>query len=160
MRWRLIPGGKDMTVTVVKSTVIENIFKNFYDLLAAVSGFSTLIYPESPNVNFTQEESYPVIILNSPNINSDSFTLGKGVIEGTIEVNIYTANDPALCDQFASDVIDKIETSKFTLAGVGLKMVQLQSTAKDVILQDQKLKVHMKSVIFEYMFYYDKTGAF
>lgn len=148
-----------MTVTITKSTVIENIFKNFYDLTSAINGFSTLIYPEFPNKSMDEKSDYPIVILNSPEIGSDSFTFGKGVIEGTISIDLYTANNPKLCDQYASDVIDKIETSKFTLAGVGLKQVQLASTNKDVVMHG-KIKIHTKTLIFEYKFYYPKTGAF
>ena len=53
MRPKWIPGGKIMTVTIAKSTVIENIYKNFYDLIVAITGFTTIVYPEFPDISLT-----------------------------------------------------------------------------------------------------------
>ena len=38
-----------MTVTVNKETILKNIFKNFYDLIVAISGFSTIVWPTYPD---------------------------------------------------------------------------------------------------------------
>jgi len=148
-----------MTVQVEKSTIIENIYKNFYDIIKTVTGFTTLIYPAFPEVSLESKSSYPIAILNSPEISSSQLSIGKGMIEGTISMDIFTADDPKTCDSYSSDVIDKVETSKYTLATVGIRQVQLASTNKEVVLQG-KIKVHTKTLIFEYKFYYDKTRSF
>lgn len=148
-----------MTTTVAKSTVIENIYKNFYDIIKTVTGFSTIIYPEFPEVSLDSKSSYPIAILYSPEINSSPLTFGQGKIEGTISFDIFTANTPKTCDAYASDVIEKIETSKGTLSSVGLRQVELASTNKEVIMHG-KIKVHTKTLIFEYKFYYPKTKAY
>lgn len=157
MRPKRIPGGKIM-VTVAKSTVIENIYKNFYDLVVAITGFTTIVYPEFPDVSLTAESSYPIVILDSPEISWDSFTFGKGLLEGTISVTVYTTV-PKDTDQYASDISDKIETSKSTLAGVKLRDVQLDSTDKDFASHGE-IKVHFKTLTFRYKFYFTKTPAY
>ena len=158
MRSKRIPGGKIIMVTVSKATVIENIYKNFYDLIVTISGFTTIIYPEFPDVSLTAEGSYPIVILDSPEIGWEPFTLGKSVLDGTISVTVYTTI-PKDTDQFSSDISDKIETSKHTLAGVGLKDVQLDSTDKDFVSHGE-IKVHFKTLTFRYKFYFTKTTAY
>lgn len=148
-----------MTVTVAKSTVVENIYKNFYDLVSAVSAISSVVFPAfHEDINLTSKSDYPIVVINSPEISSDSFTFGKGLIEGTIDVDIYTVSADT-ADQFSSDVIDKIETSKGTLAGVKLREVHLSGTIKETILHGD-IKVHHKMLTFRYKFYYTKTSAF
>ena len=147
-----------MTVTVSKATIFENIYKNFYDLIVAISGFTTIVYPEFPDVNLTAEASYPIVIIDSPEIDWQPFTLGKGVVEGTIDITTHTVI-PKTTDEYASDISDKVETSKGTLAGVGLHDVQLDTTDKDVVPQGD-IKVHFKTLTFRYKFYFTKTGAF
>lgn len=158
MRPKRIPWGKIMTVTVDKSTVIENIYKNFYDLIVSITGFTTIVYPEFPDVSLTTESSYPMVILDSPEISWEPFTFGIGVLDGTISVTVYTTV-PKDTDQYASDISDKIETSKHTLAGVGLRDVQLEPTDKDFVPHG-KIKVHFKTLTFRYKFYFTKTVAF
>ena len=145
-------------VTVTKSTLIENIYKNFYDLVVAIPGFTTIVFAEFPDASLTAEGSYPIVIIDFPEVDWKPFTFGKSVSDGTIGVTIYTTTAKDT-DQFASDISDKIETSKATLAGVGLHDVQLDSTDKDFAPHGE-IKVHFKTLTFRYKFYFTKTGAF
>jgi len=145
-------------VQVSKSSVIENIFKNFYDLVSAITGFSTIVYPAFPNITMDQKSDYPIIIINSPEISWDTLTFGKSLLEGSLTIDIYTTSAKTT-DQYASDVSDKIETSKYTLAQVGLRQINLSGTTTDMA-EHGKIKVHLKSLTFEYKFYFTKTSAF
>ncbi len=147
-----------MTITVSKATVIENIFKNFYDLVAAITGFTTIVYPTFPDVEKDATGDYPIVIINSPEISWDTFTFGLNVLEGSITVDIYqtTAKD---ADLYASDVSNQIEVSKDTLADMGLRQVHLASTSSDMAPHG-KIKVFLKSLTFEYKFYSAKTFAY
>lgn len=147
-----------MGVTVSKVTVVENIYKNFYDIVSAISGFSTMVYPAFPNINLTTSSSYPIIILNSPEISWNQFTFGKSVLNGTISLDIFTTSAKTT-DQYASDIQNGIEVEKDTLAGYGLRMVFLDSTTTDTILHG-KIKIHIKTLTFSYKFYFDKTLAY
>lgn len=145
-------------MTVAKATLLENIYKEFYDLLVAITGFSTIVYPVFPDVEEDATADYPIVIINSPEISWDTFTFGQNVSEGSITIDIYqtTAKD---ADLYASDVQDKIETSKGTLADVGLRQVHLTSTSSDMAPHG-KIKVFLKSLTFEYKFYFSKTAAY
>jgi len=157
MRHRLIPWGKTMT-DVSAATIFENIYKNFYDLLVAITGFSTIVYPVFPDLQKKDTSEYPIVILNSPELEWNKFTFGKNVVNGTIRVDIYQKT-PKDADSYASDVSYKIETSKTTLAGVGLREINMDSSDTDVILQG-KIKIFVKSLVFSYKFYFNKTFSY
>ena len=147
-----------MTVTVSKTTVIENIYKNFYDLINAISGFDGTVYSEFPDINVEDKADYPFVVIDSPEIGWGIFTFGRNVLEGTIAINVFTIT-PKDTDQNASKVNDKIETSKTTLAGVGLRRVELDTTDTDMVPHGS-IRVHIKTLTFKYKFYSSKTFAY
>lgn len=147
-----------MTVTIAKSTIFENIHRNFYDLITAISGFSTIVYAEYPSKVLDAKGDYPVIIVNPANLSWDTFTFGKNMLEGTVDIDIYT-NTPKETDEKSSDINIAIEEGKTDLADVGLRQVRLDSTTNDVVLQG-KIKVHIRTLTFAFKFYFDKTFAF
>jgi hypothetical protein len=147
-----------MTVTVNKASAIENIFKNFYDLIVAITGFSTIIYPTFPDVVKGAKGDYPIVIINSPEISWETFTLGKSVLDGTITIDIYQTT-PKDADLYASDVQEKIETSKGALADVGLRQINLETTSSNMFPQG-KIKVFNKTLIFNYKFYFTKSFTY
>ena len=147
-----------MIATVNKETILKNVFKNFYDLVTAISGFSTIVWPTFPDNVLDAKGDYPVIVVNSPEISWEPFTLTKNVLEGTIAIDIFT-NTPSETDTKTDSINDKIETSKKTLADVGLRQVNLDSTSTDMASQG-KIKVHLKTIIFNYKFYFTNTRAY
>ena len=147
-----------MTVQVSKASVFENIFKNFYDIISAISGFSNIVYPTFPETVLDAKADYPVVVINPPEISWDTFTFGKNMTEGTIAIDVYRTT-PKDSDLYASDISDQIETSKTTLAGVGLQMVTLESSTANQIPHG-KIKVFMQTLIFNYKFTSVKTFAF
>jgi len=147
-----------MTVTVNKATILKNVFKNFYDLIVAISGFSTIVWPTFPYNILDAKGDYPVIVINSPEISWEPFTLSKNVVEGTISIDVFT-NTPSETDTKADLINNKIETSKRTLADVGLRQVNLDSTSTDMASQG-KIKVHLKTSTFKFKFYFTNTSAY
>ena len=147
-----------MTVQVNKETILKNVFKNFYDLVVGISGFSTIVWPTFPDNVLDAKGDYPIIVVNSPEIDWEPFTLSKNVVEGTIAIDVFT-NTPSETDTKADSISNKIETSKAVLADVGLRQVNLDSTSTDMASQG-KIKVHLKTIIFNYKFYFTNTRAY
>ena len=145
-------------MAIAKSTVIENIYKEFYDLINAISGFSNTVFPVFPEVVKDATADYPLVIIDSPDISWDTFTFGKNVLNGNIDISVYTTV-PKDTDQNTSKVNDKIESSKSTLATAGLRQVNLESTTSDMVPHG-KIKVHIKTLTFVFKFYSNKTFAF
>ena len=77
-----------MTVQVQKQSVVENIFKNFYDILAGNASFTNIIFPAYPeNFNIDAKGDYPVCILESADISEEQLTMAKTTVEGTIDLD-------------------------------------------------------------------------
>lgn len=148
-----------MGTSISKSTIIENIYKNWYDILNTVSAFTNKIYPEfHDNISLTNKSSYPIFILDSAEISEEQLTMKKTEVSGTISFNIFTTT-PKDTDQYTSDAKDKIETSKTTLSSYGIHKVFLENTDKDVVLQG-KIKVHIKTLNWRFIVHHDKTFAY
>lgn len=140
-------------MAVSKSTVVENIFKEFYDLLIAISNFD--IYPAFPNKKIENKSTYPVMILDSPDISWANLTFSQGLVKGTIDLEIYTASAPT-CDQYASDATNKIESSESVLYAAGLEEVRLDSTTK-TIYQRGDINVHVKTLTWRFEYNFSRT---
>lgn len=147
-----------MTVTVSKATIYENIFKNFYDVIAAISGFSSNVYPVFPEIVIDAKADYPIIVIDPAEVDWSTFTFGKGIVEGSImvEVHTITAKDT---DERSSDISMGIEAEKDTLAGVGLRQIQQERSSSDVVPHGD-IRLFIRSLPFSFKYYYTKTRAF
>ena len=144
-------------VVVSKSTVVENIYKNFYDLVNAITDFDEIVYPAFPYVVIDDKSDYPIVIINSPEVSWETFTFGTSLLEGTISIEIYTTSAKTT-DQYTSDVSNQIEISKRTLATNNLRQVNLEST-DTASASHGKIRVHMKTLTFNFKFYFTSTPA-
>lgn len=141
-------------VNVNKSTILENIYKNFYDDLATLTSFN--VYPAFPYVDINSGSNYPIMILESPDISWENFTIKKKKVSGTIDFEIYTT-DAKTCDQYASDAINHIETQAKSLRTDGLRNVQLDGTSK-AVEQRGELNIHSKIITFSFEVVFDKSS--
>lgn len=142
-------------MTISKATLLENIYKSFYDDLATLTDFN--IYPAFPRVDITSKSSYPIMVLESPDVNWENFTFKKKKVSGTIDFEIHTA-DAKTCDQFASDAINHIETQARNLRTDGLRNVQLDGMSKDVE-QMGELNIHNKIITWSFEFVFTKSST-
>jgi hypothetical protein len=148
-------------IPVVKQTFIENIYKNFYDIVSAIDSpgsiFNNRIFPSMPDVELSQANSYPIIILESPNFNVTQFDIGKSLAEGTLTFTVYTTQ-AKLRDQIVDKIIYAIETNKGVLANMNIKQVFFGSITTDQVARG-KIKINMTTIPVTYKFYFDKTFA-
>ena len=155
-------------MTVTKTTVIENTWKEFYDRIkaqvetASITGGTDVTiqnYVSSfPDQLIDSKSDYPILVIETPSFAGETFTIGKGKLSGKIFVGIYT-NQGESADKFLSQIIDSVETYKHSFREAGLTMVNLDSTGTDSFSRD-KIKIHMRSAIFSFSFQYVKTGAY
>lgn len=142
-------------VTIAKATILENIYKSFYDDLDTLTSFD--IYPAFPYKDIDSKSNYPLMILGSPDISWENFTIKKKKVSGTIEFEIYTA-DAKTCDEFSSDAVNHIETQARNLRTDGLINVQVEGMDKD-IFQRGKLNIHNKTITFSFEFIFDRSSS-
>ncbi len=157
-----------MATSVAKSTIVENIWKNFYDRIKAqvitttITGSVTVTvqnYISSfPDQMLDTKSNYPILVINDPTIPTIPLTAGKTLVDGTIEVEIYTTQAES-ASKFMSQIIDSIETYKGDLAEVKLKNVDVLDTTQDSATRGQ-IKLHNRSVVFSFTYSYAKTEGF
>ena len=138
-------------VTISTPTIIENVFKNFLDLMKAnvdsitidnrgVADAKTITiqtYTSSfTNALLDSQSDYPILVVNSPVPGVGSIkTYGKSTYDGPIDIEIFTTQAPT-ADKFLSQIMDAVESNLQTLYGQGLRMVELDSTDSDNFQRD------------------------
>ena len=155
-------------VTVAKSTIVENIWKNFYDRVksqvttVSIAGPVTITvqnYVSSfPDQLIDSKSNYPILVVETPGLLVEPSTMKRDKFNATINIEIYT-NQAESADKFLSKIIEAIETYKYDLRKVGISMLKLSGTGTDSTTRD-KIKLHMRRATFEFKFYYTKTGAY
>jgi len=153
---------------VSKSTVVQNIWKNFYDRLKnsvtqitlSDSSVQTIQFYSAafPDREFETKSNYPILIVNSPDINWEDFTFTKKWLIGTIAIDIFTTKAEA-ADLFIDAIIDAIETYRGDFRDLGLMNINLDSTTKDEFFRGD-IKVHVKSCTFSFRYIFDKTNTY
>jgi hypothetical protein len=153
-------------VELNKSTIIEDIWKNFYNSLNG--NYSSINFGDGiiktvnsissnyPDKVFTSESSYPIVIINSPSFDSNFFSYGKRVCDGSITIEMYTLQAKT-ADMLLSQTLNLIETNKNSLSEVQLYNVEVQDIDNDMY-ERGGLKVHYRRVIFTFNFIYGRHG--
>ena len=89
-----------MANAVTKQTITHSIYSNFYDIVSAITNgpgagniFADRIFPSMPDIELNALNSYPIIILESPETDLKQFDMGRNITEGTINVNVDTTSE-------------------------------------------------------------------
>lgn len=153
---------------IEKSTVIENTWKEFYDRIKEQVVSTTITggvditvqnYVSTfPDKLIDSKSNYPILVIDTPKFDGETFTMGKETLNGSIDIEIYT-NQAEAADKFLSQIIDSIETHKYTLRTNGLSMVKLSGITPDNVSRD-KINLHTRMASFTFKFRYVKTGAY
>lgn len=153
-------------VEIEKSTLIEDIWKNFYNSLNG--NYSPINFGDGviQNVNsvssnypdkvFTSESSYPIVIINPPSFSSDFFSYGKRRIDGTIIIELYSLQSKT-ADMLLSQTLNLIETNKNNFSEVQLYNIEVQDIDNDMY-ERGGLKIHYRRVTLDYNFIYGRHG--
>ena len=158
-----------MTNAITKSTLISNIWSNFYNRIKdQVTTINISISPGTStiqkyatgynDIDFSSTDNFPIILVDAPRIPQEQFTFGKTQVNGTIEIEVYATNTQ-VADKFQDAINNAIETYKGTLAGVGIKMVELDDTDQDFI-ENGNIKVHLRRTRFKFVYHFTRTKAY
>lgn len=158
-----------MANVVNKETLIEDIWRNFYDRIKSdVSSVTISTEPFNVVVKgyhntysdeiIDNKSNYPFIIIEDPKLSTEQFTLTRTRLDGTILVEVYTTQSIS-ASKFLSLIINSIEKYKTDLAIVGIHNVDLESTDSDMYMRGA-IKVHYRSATFKFNCKYSRTRAF
>lgn len=154
-----------MTEVVTKQTILHSIYTNFYDIVSAIEAgpgagniFAEKIFPSMPDVDLAMINSYPIIILESPEVDLTIFSMGKNLTTGTITFNVFTTSAKTR-DQIVDKIVYAIETNKGVFAQNNIRQIEIDKINMDQVARG-KIKVNYCSVPIKFKFWSDKTFAY
>ena len=153
-----------MATAVSKQTITHDIYSNFYDIVAAIEPtgpgniFANRIFPSMPDVELNALNSYPIIILESPETDLKIFSIGKNLTNGTINFNVF-ATSAKTRDQIIDKIRYAIETNKGVLATKNIRQVEINNITMDQIARG-KIKVNFCTIPITFKYWSDKTFAY
>ncbi len=149
-----------------KSTVIAGVWELIYDRMVADVTTITLTDSSTPTIqtytgafpdkDIDDSSKYPILVVNSPNLSWEEFTLTKKQVNGTLTIDIYTKKSES-ADLFMDAIIESIETYRHTLGNTyKIVWVNLESTDYDMVMREG-IKIHMRSCTFGFKYKFTKT---
>ena len=149
-----------MAIQVSKSTIRANIYKNFYDIINAVSSLTNKIYPKYADKVRDDTSDYPAVIIFPASVpRPENLTATKGKIIGTIRVEVYATNDKD-ADSLSDAVDDAVDNSLHLLSQNGIRKVALDEEDDDIDIRG-KIKGFVNILIYRFEYYYTKpSGGF
>jgi hypothetical protein len=100
-----------------------------------------------PNIDINNAQSYPIMIINSPDLIIDNLTYEKKKAHATVRIEIFSTNQKQL-DELAEDVIYSIESIDHSLKPANITFIKLTDTSSDHMMRD-KITVHSKVLQYE-----------
>lgn len=151
-------------MTVSKSTVKTDIFKEFYDIinLNVADTHSPVrpkwIYSAFPDRDISTRSNYPVLVINSPILTETALTFKKGTYNFVISVDFYHTSSK-VTDEKSDEIREAIETNKPSLAALGLSLVKLEDCPVQSIYHGS-LKLHFATLTFTGKFHFKSNPGF
>jgi len=149
-----------------KSKITQTVYTNIYDRLkdtvtsVTITGSTTVTiqtYTGSYNDKvFDTKSNYPILLMNNPTFNWDTFTITKKAVEGKFTVEIFSTQAES-SSKFIDAIIDSIETYRGDLKHTGkMSFVDLESTDTDSYLRGS-MQIHVSSCTFSFRFIFGGT---
>ena len=157
-------------VTIDKTEIIADVYKDFFDLLStaskipdtqspARSKFWYSAWPDSwysDNTTLeTFKKSLPVGIIEISLDNWEDFTLTKKFANVSVRVEWYTTSSENN-DKYADLIVKTIEQNRNQFSIDGIRNINLNSVNKDTLLRGA-IKVHVSRINFTGKVYFTKT---
>jgi hypothetical protein len=102
-----------------------------------------------PDELFDTKDSYPMLVVNSPDIRTSPVTYRNREVEGTISFEVYTLQSES-ADKFADKIISTVISNEDTLRAEGLDNLEIDSS--DSAHYDRnKLNVHARMVVLRFV---------
>jgi len=103
-------------------------------------------YPTWPNVDIDNSDSYPIIIIESPEFRWKKFTFTKRDYIMTIKIHIFSTTMKQL-DSLTSQVINTIRDAVKSIRGLRIDNIMLNGVTTDHVKRDT-LTIHTKDIEF------------
>lgn len=153
---------KAFVIGVTKEKVLKDLYTLFYHIITAnVTDPSNIHrdywwFPSWPDWDVENKDSYPIGMINSPDISWTKKTLTRKWVPGVIDLEISSTQMKEL-DNVACQVIEAIETHRDLCRDVKVKFVNLDATSTDHVIRD-KITVHYKTLTFSFKYQFTKSS--
>ncbi len=157
-----------MTNTISKTSMVEDIWRNFYDRIKdQVTSLTITSEPYNLTIQgyhnsysdeiIDKKTNYPFIIIEDPKLSTEQFTMSRTQVDGTIMIEVFTTQSQS-ASKYLSKILDAVETYKSSLSDIGITMIDLDSTDSDMFMRGL-IKVHYRSAVFKFKYRYNRTGS-
>lgn len=138
-----------------KATIINDIFLIFLNYCKNNVTDITSWHGSFPDLNLTDKASYPVGIVNMPEMNWTDFTQTKLKAPGTIKIELFDTRKVDIMTNM-SDLTNSIESKRTNLRSMKLNKIRLDSMDQDTFFHGE-LKVHTASATFSFLYTFTGT---
>lgn len=139
-------------VGVTKQKIVQDLFRTFWALISKnlnPNAPTKFWYPSFPFLDLDAGRlSYPIGIIESPNLSWEKFTFEKKWVMGTIVVEVY-ATQSSQVDDLMQQAINAVESERKTLWDLNVRKVNLTQTTNDHFMRDE-VKVQVRTMRWEF----------
>ena len=143
---------------ITKSNLISQVWQNVYDILNSnltdPKSRSKWIYAAFPSVRKGTADTYPCIIIESPDMSGENIIMGHSSrsYRWSIPISVYSTRMEDV-DTIADDIINTLETNKGSLSTNNLYQFNVDSTPvmhtviASQIVHEKRILVTVESVV-------------
>ena len=147
-----------MVIEISKTSIRANIYKNFYDLINAISDLNGRVYPKYSDKVRNSKNDYPAVIIYPANTPSNRLTAKKNNINGTILIEVFATNDKD-ADHYSDLIDNKIDENKHLLSRNNLRLIELEDESDSDDMRGQ-IRGFIKRLTYSFQFYYVAGGGY
>jgi len=140
------------------ATRIQTIWQTVFDIVKTIQdeyshpSKTKWVYSSFPDIKIEEKESYPIIVIYSPDLDQSEPTYDLTENSVSIDIEIYATSTASL-DDLTDRVITKIESNRSTLEGAGLRVPVLKSMST-ATYRRSGMKVHMRRMTYSFNLVY------
>jgi hypothetical protein len=146
---------------ITKSKVFSSLYKIFYHIISQnvtdthSPARSKWWYPAFPDNLIDNKDSYPIIVINSPEVNWEKFTMHQKWNMCEIDIEAHVTKQSEL-DDLADQIVDAVESKYTTFRDIKIRMVNLDNTETNHVIRDQ-ITIHSKVLTFTCQFSFTRS---
>lgn len=153
---------------ITKDNIYDQVWSNFKELLKAnltnltLSDGTIITVPRVTN-SFPQnriddEDTYPTVVIENPNLPSDVLTSNKSQVRGSINISVYAAQSQT-ATKYLSQIRSIIESNKKVLSGYKIRNIDFGTNTYNQAVRGG-FSVHVCSLTLEFLITYEKEVGY
>jgi hypothetical protein len=147
---------------ITEDTITSDTWKAFKDILATVSSVSITggevvsiksISNSYPDKYFENKKNYPILIVNSPEFDTNPVTYRNHEYTGRITMELFT-NQAESADKFRDKFLKAVRDNLLSLRKIGIQEVEVDDTSSTHYDRTVELRVHSRMITWRFKVYF------